>query len=417
MSELIDDSRKRKDLLKHMILELHNGVAPEAVKGQLVRLMGQVPYGDVVQVEQELISEGLPQEEVLRMCDVHAAALKGQIDLSGMKPAPAGHPVHTFTQENNALEELIGDAEEIFGEIESLADDENAEPQFEKLRRIVGLLWEVDKHYRRKENLLFPYLEKQGITGPPTVMWAKDDQVRGLIKGALEALRLANQVSADEARALVALSFRPAMVAVSEMIMKESQILLPMCMDQLSDTEWFEIAEQSPEVGFCLYDPKDRWMPENLPAEEKLDMPKGRIVMPTGSLELGELTALFNALPVDITFVDKNDTVRYFSLGKDRIFERDRAIIGRQVQFCHPPKSVHVVNQILDDFRSGRQDKAEFWITLNGKFVHISYYAVRGESGEYLGTVEVTVNLTPYRALEGERRLLNYETEGAMANG
>jgi len=412
MSELIDNPRKRKDLLKHMILELHDGAAPEAVKGQLVRLMGQVPYGDVVQVEQELISEGLPQEKVLRMCDVHAAALKGNIDLSNMKPAPVGHPVHTFTQENNALEELIGDAEEVFGEIEASDDSENVTPFFEKLRAIFGNLWEVDKHYRRKENLLFPYLEKQGITGPPTVMWAKDDQVRTLIKGALEALKLAKETSSDEARALVALSFRPAMVAVSEMIMKESQILFPMCTDLLSDTEWYEIAEQSPEVGFCLYDPKTRWIPENLPQSEHANLPNGRIVLPTGSFDLGEITALFNALPVDITFVDKNDTVRYFSLGKDRIFQRDRAIIGRQVQFCHPPKSVHIVNQILSDFRSGRQDKAEFWITMNGKFVHISYYAVRSETGEYLGTVELTMDIAPYRALEGERRLLNYETKG-----
>ena len=403
MSELIDNSRKRKDLLKHMILELHEGAAPEAVKGQLVRLMGQVPYGDVVQVEQELISEGLPQEDVLRMCDVHAAALKGQIDLSGMKPAPAGHPVHTFTQENNALEEIIGDAEEVFGEIETLDDEDSTEPYFEKLRALFFSLWEVDKHYRRKENLLFPYMERKAITGPPTVMWGKDDQVRVLIKGALEVLKLSAEVSADEARALVQFSFRPAMTAVSEMIMKESQILLPMCMDLLSDSEWFEIAEQSPEVGFCLYDPKERWIPEIMTSTESGTIPKGRIVLPTGSFDISELTAVFNALPVDITFVDKDDTVRYFSLGKDRIFQRDRAIIGRQVQMCHPPKRVHVVNQILSDFRSGKQDKAEFWITMGGKFVHISYYAVRSDSGEYLGTVEMTMDLSRYRALEGER--------------
>ncbi|HEY3294768.1 MAG TPA: DUF438 domain-containing protein [bacterium] len=413
MSELIDNSKKRKDLLKHMILELHKGAAPEVVKSQLVRLMGQIPYGDVVQVEQELISEGLPQEEVLRMCDVHSAALKGQIDLSGVKAAPPGHPVDTFTQENNALEELIGDAEEVFGEIEAATEAASIAEPFERLHELFGKLWEVDKHYRRKENLLFPYMEKQGITGPPTVMWGKDDQVRSLIKGTFEVFKLSDVVDADQARALVQLSFRPALEAVSNMIVKESQILLPMCMDLLSDTEWYEIAEQSPEIGFCLYDPSVRWVPENLPATEGGDIPKGRIVLPTGSFDVAQLAALFNALPVDITFVDKDDTVRYFSLGKERIFQRDRAIIGRQVQFCHPPKSVHVVNQILDDFRAGRQDKAEFWIHMGPKFVHISYYAVRGEAGDYLGTVEVTMDLTRYRALEGERRLLNYETEEA----
>jgi hypothetical protein len=124
---------------------------------------------------------------------------------------------------------------------------------------------------------------------------------------------------------------------------------------------------------------------------------------------------MLNTLPADITFVDREDTVRYFSQGKERIFDRNRTILGRKVQFCHPPASVHIVNCILEDFRSGRQDRAEFWITLGGKFIYISYYALRDESGEYLGTVEVSMDLTRLRRLEGERRLLNYETTGETA--
>jgi uncharacterized protein len=415
MSELIDNARKRKDLLKHLILQLHDGAAPEAVRAQLVRLMGQVPYGDVVQVEQELIAEGLPTEEVLSMCDVHSAALRGQIDLSGQKPAPEGHPVHTFQQENRALETVIADAESAFARIEALSTD-NAAELLTSIRPLFGTLWEVDKHYRRKENLLFPYLEKQGITGPPTVMWGKDDQVRTLLKGALEMLADTQSISSEQAQALVVLAFRPATTAVADMIIKEEQILLPMCMDLLADSDWFDIAEQSPEIGFCLYDPTLRWVPADLGLTETASFQKGRVVLPTGSFHLSELTAMLNTLPVDLTFVDADDTVRYFSFGKERIFDRNRTILGRKVQLCHPPSSVHIVNQILDDFRARRQDRAEFWITLGGRFVYISYYAVRSDAGDYLGTVEVTMDLTRLRQLEGERRLLNYETVGEAAH-
>jgi DUF438 domain-containing protein len=135
--------------------------------------------------------------------------------------------------------------------------------------------------------------------------------------------------------------------------------------------------------------------------------------MPTGSFTLEELIAVMATLPFDLTFVDKDDTVRYFSPGKERIFSRSKAILGRKVQYCHPPKSVHIVDQILSDFKSGKQSRARFWINLHGRLVYICYYAVRNETGEYLGTLEVTQDLTEARSLEGERRLLMYDTDGA----
>jgi DUF438 domain-containing protein len=131
--------------------------------------------------------------------------------------------------------------------------------------------------------------------------------------------------------------------------------------------------------------------------------------MPTGSFKLDELIELFKTLPFDLTYVDKEDTVRYFSPGRERVFERSRAILGRKVQYCHPPKSVHIVNQIVKDFKAGKQDRARFWINLQGKLVYIVYYAVRNDDGDYLGTLEVTQDLTEVRELEGERRLLSYD--------
>jgi DUF438 domain-containing protein len=136
--------------------------------------------------------------------------------------------------------------------------------------------------------------------------------------------------------------------------------------------------------------------------------------MPTGTLALEQLVAIFSTLPVDLTFVDADDRVAFFSEGPNRVFARSRAIIGRMVQNCHPPRSVDVVDRILNDFREGRQSVAEFWIQFMGRFVHIRYFAVRNSEGRYLGTLEVTQDVGAIRALEGERRLLEYG-EPAMA--
>ena len=133
---------------------------------------------------------------------------------------------------------------------------------------------------------------------------------------------------------------------------------------------------------------------------------EGKVVFEMGHLSKEELETILNTLPVDITFVDKEDTVRYFSRSKERIFPRTKAVIGRKVQQCHPQKSIHKVNQILDDFRNGRRDVAEFWIQLKGRLIYIRYFALRDKNREYLGCLEVTQDITEIKKIEGEKRLL-----------
>jgi uncharacterized protein len=417
MSELIDNATERKDVLKRLIRSLHSGADAEAVRAELGALLGQVPYDDVVAVEQELVNEGLPIAELTGMCDLHSAALRGAIDQSRAKVAPPGHPVHTFLQENRALS-LRLDGLEL-----ELAVLEAAEPSLEvgalllRLRAGFNELTDVDKHYRRKEYLLFPFLEKREISGPPKVMWAKHDEARAKLKGAREVLEAAAGSSAEELRAAAELVLRPVVVALREMIDKEEKILFPMCLDQLTVGEWLEIERQSTEIGYCLYDPIERWQPEGHVAPEPVAQVEGaRLQLPSGSFALQELVAMLNTLPVDLTFVDQDDVVRYFTQGRERIFDRNRAILGRKVQLCHPPSSVHVVERILGDFRAGRQDRAAFWLELRGRFIHIEYFAVRDERRSYLGTLEVSQDLTDKRALQGQRRLLSY-ADAEQAHG
>lgn len=416
MHEMIRNDRQRQELLKHMILQLHKGVAPEAVRKQLAELMGQVPYEDVVAVEQELIAEGLPTEEVLKLCDIHGAVLKGQIDHSGARIAPAGHPVDTFIQENRALQLEVAALEALYGRAGS---GFSADLVYEMIGHFNALA-EVDKHYRRKEYLLFPILEQKGITGPPTVMWGKHDEARAQLKAAREALLTLTGADQEALTGTIDLLLRPAGEAVEEMIYKEEQILFPMCLDSLSESEWARILAGSAEIGYCLFAPTAVWTPapEALAAEGVAAAAAaegaplaGRIQLPTGSFSLEELTAVMSTLPFDVTFVDAEDTVRFYSEGRERVFERNLAVIGRKVQLCHPPKSMHIVQQILDDFRSGRQSRAPFWINMGGKFIHIEYFALRNAAGEYLGTLEVTQDLTGKRQLTGDQRLLSYAKE------
>jgi DUF438 domain-containing protein len=390
-----------------MILQLHDGAAPNAVKNQLMHLLGKIPYGDVVEVEQELIAEGLPQEEILELCDIHSAVLKGSLDQTGVKVVPPGHPVDTFKKENHALEWQISTLRKLFESIKPIISDDDLRDTVNNIRSHIHSLCDVEKHYQRKENLLFPYLEKHGITGPPTVMWGKHDETRALLKAAVEALGQAKDIAPDELSGLIELSLAPAVDSVEEMIYKEENILFPMCLDTLDEEEWYHIYRQSVEIGFCLYDPTDKWQPEGVRVEES-GTAAGKIQLPSGSFNISELTAILNTIPFDLTFVDKDDTVRFFTQGRERIFARNRAILGRKVQLCHPPSSVHIVQHILDDFHSGKQNHAAFWIEMKGRFISIEYFAMRGDNGEYLGTLEVSQDLTEKRALAGEQRLLNY---------
>ncbi len=413
MSELLDNAKKRKELLKHMILQLHEGQAPDAVRKQLIQLLGKVPYNDVVEVEQELISEGLPQEEVLKLCDIHTAALDGIIDRREEKGVPPGHPVHTFKEENRALLREIKALGKLYDKFKETKGDVKVRETIDEIRHHFNALMDVEKHYLRKENLLFPFLEKHGVTGPPTVMWGKHDETRELLKGAVEALGATDEMTLDEAKTLADLVLKPASDSVEDMIGKEEEILFPMCLDTLNDEEWYEIEKQSIEYGFCLYDPKHKWEPEGIKPQERVPEETGKIRLPSGSFNVSELNALLNTIPFDLTFVDKDDRVRYFTQGKERIFARSRAILGRKVQQCHPPSSVHVVERILDDFKQGKQDHAAFWISLKDRFIHIEYFALRDERGGYLGTLEVSQDLTEKRKLTGEQRLLHYEKKDA----
>ncbi|MCL4814145.1 MAG: DUF438 domain-containing protein [Vicinamibacteraceae bacterium] len=411
MSEIINNREQRITQLKTIIRHLHEGKPADEVRALLATIVGQTDHAEIAAMEQQLMAEGMAVEEVRSMCDLHADVLRDVMTPVQIRPKIVpGHPVDTFQRENRAIADVTRRLREEFARLAAVPDEGDATPIVEACRAHVNALFDVEKHYQRKELLLFTFLEQHGITGPSKVMWAKDDEVRALLKDLAAALRT-DGVSTAEWKLVAQTVGEQLVEAVDGMIYKEEQILLPLALDMLTREEWGRIWADSPRLGWCLVEPGDEYRPPAaVQPTETVEVPQGRaMTFPTGHLTFEQLRGIFESLPVDLTFVDADDRVAFYSEGPHRVFARSRAVIGRQVQHCHPPRSVSTVDRILDDFRAGRQDVAEFWIEFHGRFVHIRYFAVRSDEGKYLGCLEVTQDATALRALTGERRLLEYD--------
>jgi len=418
MSEYINNRFQRQQALKRLIRELHDGKTVDDVKEEFAALLRDVGATEVAEMEQALIADGLPETEIKRLCDVHVAVFRESLDAQASPETSPGHPVYTFLAENAAAQEVLDALQEALDALRTKPDADS----LARARQQLSKLQEYEKHYLRKENMFFPYLEKHNFSGPSAVMWAIHDDVRAGWK-ALDAL-LATGPGGDPSAfaAQIAGVFGPLATAIREMFYKEENILYPTALEKLSDEEWAAIRAQGAEIGYAYVQPGNQWPPAELaarareitPPESKYEHPaeastpavEQLLHLDTGELTETEVNLLLTHLPVDITYVNADDTVRFFSQTRERIFPRSPAIIGRKVQKCHPPKSVHMVQRILDDFRAGRRDEAEFWIQMGGKFVYIRYLAVRDDQGTYQGTLEVTQEVSRIRALEGEHRLL-----------
>jgi Uncharacterized conserved protein len=402
VSEIINNREYRQKAMKELILELHNGKNVEEVRERYAKLIEGISPSEISDMEQSIIMEGMPVSEVQRLCDVHAAVFKGSIEEIHHPEQVKGHPMNTFKGENKEIEKLIN--EKIKVEVEKFRES-SSNTDVSNLLSMFKELGEVDKHYLRKENLLFPILEKHGITAPPKVMWGVDDEIRELIR---ETVNILSAFSGN--REAVIQKSEETINKVLEMIFKEENILFPMAIDTLSEDEWIKIYEESDSIGYTFITPERVWKPvragieSDIKAEPELN---GYMNFETGALSTGEINAIFNALPIDITFIDKDGVVKYFSQGRDRIFMRTKAVIGRKVQNCHPPASVHIVEKLIEDLKSGRKDHEDFWILMGDTYAYIRYFAVRDKDNNFLGTLEVTQDIQPIKNINGEKRLMS----------
>ena len=410
---MLNNREYRQKVLKELIMELHDGKDVEQVRERFAKLIEGVTASEISDMEQNLIMEGMPIEEVQRLCDVHASVFKGSIEEIHAPQEhlnTPGHPLHTFTLENEALESFI--EKTVTPHLESYKQNTELQDK-NNLREDIDALSEIDKHYSRKENLLFPYLEKKGITAPPKVMWGVDDEIRDALKEIKNMLQ-----DSSGKKDTILQQIEQVLYKIKEMIFKEKNILFPMATDNLTESEWMEIEQESDDIGYCFATPQGKWTPERIELESKEEMKQdetidaekhidGYVKFETGVLSFAEINAIFNTLPFDITFIDKDDIVKYFTQGKERIFVRTKSVIGRNVQNCHPPASVNVVESIVNDFKSGKKDTEHFWLPMGEWYVYIQYFAVRDENGTYMGVMEVTQDIKPIQAITGQKRLVS----------
>jgi len=371
---------ERKEQLKQLIIGLHKGEDVEKLKKKFKEITEDISSGEIGELEQELIDEGvLKPEEITKLCDLHVEIFKDALDLQEKPETIPGHPIHTYRMENKKALELISEIKKA--------------PEDEKLK-LVKELAKIDIHYTRIENQLFPILEKIGISGPPQVLWEVHDEIRGMFKSV-------NKSNLEEL-----------LSKVEDLIYKEENILFPMTLEKFTELDWITVRQGEEEIGYAWVKPGTEWKPitpKEIHLEEtKVKKEADMLDLDVGKLTLKQINLILKHLPVDLSFIDEEDTVRYYSATKERIFPRSAGVIGRKVQKCHPPKSVHLVEEILSKFKSGEKNVAEFWIQMNGRIIHIRYFAVRDENNKYVGTLEVTQDITDLKKIEGERRLAQW---------
>ena len=400
MSEFLSDMGEKKELLKKMIRMLHDGVDVGEMKALFKKEFGNVMPHQISMLEEEMIKEGMPAEEVHRLCQLHIDLFRESIEQSSLD-VPFGHPLFILMSEHRKLIEF---AQELVEKTSVLCDLPDKD-MLARVSQIVSYFKESAAHYTREENVLFPVLEKYGVTQPPKIMWMEHDNIRAIEKNIYTAAEMLEKThDASSAKNLQQLSIQLS-ETLADHFYKENNILFPTSHKFFSDDDWKLIKQEFDEIGYMSYSPQ---VERSEQKEEGVHfVGKEAIQFETGNLNLEQLTCMLDTMPVDFTFIDKDDIVRYFNNAPGRIFVRSKAVIGRTVQNCHPDKSIHVVNRLLDEMKAGTRDKAEFWITLGETFVYITYYAVRNKSGEYLGCLEVTQDITGIQKITGQKRLLD----------
>lgn len=455
----------RIEKLKSYLKRLGEGESLEAVRKDFAAEFQGVEASEIMKAEEAILAEGTPITEVQKLCDVHSALFHGATDYSNKHEKSAalsqvkGHPLQTFTRENEALTKLIDRMKELLAGLEKessngnlQADEKQADnanlPANEKQAdnanqhadekrtgtgnppEIAALLLkirEVAVHYAKKGDLLYPHLNaRYGIAGPSAVMWTADDEIRdelGALCKALQKEREAAERNATgsfqspqwDAKWLERL--QKVLLRAEEMIYKENHIMFPNCAVNFTEEDWMGIYRDAKDYADCLgvhgevWEEAENWLQKEKEAKKTVfkgakdsqasdgeedradsDFSDGVIHMPGGHMTIRQLTALLNTIPLEISFIDAEDRNCYFNEGP-KVFKRAQMALGRSVFTCHPPKVEAMVRRIIGEFREGTLDRVPVWMDKGGRTMLVTYMAVRDESGEYMGTMELVQDM------------------------
>ncbi len=393
MSEFINNNENRvKSLLQFSLGMIHGEDGTKLIEQHKEALGNITPY-DMIEMEARQIEMGIEVADIKQHIEKVMNVIFPYLKKYDWEKPAEGHPLYYLMLENRELEKIL--------EKTKIALKNK---DFEKMTELTSNLSQYENHLIRKENILFPFLEKiwKNYT-PLKVMWSLHDDIRKKWKELAQHIKGDGKFTARIYKDVGELFF-----LMYGMIFKEELIVYPIAMETVTQKHWQQMQEQSAELGYSYIKP-----PKEFSKKKKPDIIKSVSdifwKVETGELAKEQLELLLNNLPLDVTFVDENDEVRFFSRPKDRFFPRSPAIIGRKVQNCHPPESVHIVEKIIAEFKAGKKKEAKFWIQMKGKFILIKYFAMHDDYGKYRGILEVGQDITEIRKLEGEMRLLDWE--------
>lgn len=443
----------RIEKLKYYLKRLGEGESLEAVRKDFSEEFQGVEASEIMKAEEAILAEGTPITEVQKLCDVHSALFHGTTDYSNKHEKSAalsrvkGHPLQTFTRENEALTKLIDRVKELLHDTDETtcsgsrqAEEKQTDtgnlPVDEKqadtgsLPQIAALLLkirEVAVHYAKKGDLLYPHLNaRYGIAGPSAVMWTADDEIRDELGALCKALQRGRETAGQNATGSFQSSqwdakwlerLQKVLLRAEEMIYKENHILFPNCAVNFTEEDWMGIYRDAKDYADCLdvhgevWEEAENWLRKEKEAKKTVfkgtkdsqasegeedragsNFSDGVIHMPGGHMTIRQLTALLNTIPLEISFIDAEDRNCYFNEGP-KVFKRAQMALGRSVYTCHPPKVETMVRRIIGEFREGTLDKVPVWMDKGGRTMLVTYMAVRDESGEYMGTMELVQDM------------------------
>ena len=444
---------ERIEVLKNILLDLHHGAKAEAVQEEFNKHFTGVSAIEISLMEHELMNSdtGVTFEDVMSLCNIHANLFKGAVrDVEVADTDHSGHPVQIFKQENLALRAALMRVGRLLDTYANF-DEEMQEEIRKGLKRQLSLVEQFECHYKRKEELMFPIMESYGHDSPPKVMWGVDDQIRELFKEVKTAAEQLPALDIEE----VAEKFRLFATEFEAMIFKEESILLMILLESFTQDDWLKIAEESDVYGYAIIQPAEKWIPHRHSFSEKetdnstkvtsevlarseqtndgkfqqvIDTTDGQVTISFepkkkkvennfdrqtqqpfghGYLSVEQANLILNHLPMEITFVNKEDIFQYYNdsvSAEEMIFKRTPSQVGRNVELCHPPRFLEKVRQIFKILREGKRDKFEMWFKSEsrGKFVHVTYAAVHDEAGEFQGVLEYVQDIQPFREIDGD---------------
>lgn len=397
-----DNKNNNIEKIKSYLKRLDEGESLESVRADFKIEFRTVDASEIMEAEQQLLKEGTPLEQVQRLCDIHSALFHGSTNeeqIANAEKAVAqsikdkklaatakliaikGHPLYTFTLENEQLAKVIAECKKYLEADNSCVND---------MENLLGQLRGVAIHYAKKGDLLYPHLKvKYGVSGPSDVMWTVDDEIRD------ELAALSKTIESKEVKE----RFKTVVRRLDEMIYKEANILFPNCTLNFTPQEWYEIYRDSKDYVDCfgvkneVWEEAEEYLRNNLRGCGIKDGDiKTEIMFGGGHMTVEQLEAMLNTMPFEISFVDELDMNRYFNEGS-KVFKRPGMAIDREVWSCHPPKVEQQVRRIIGEFKEGTLDKVPVWMNKNGRVFLVTYMAVRDKAGKYLGTMELVQDM------------------------